>query len=68
MIGTKEYTPLDLSTLCNAGPEIVPEQEQVLIGAHSVHGIPLQIGPTAQGSRACFLRLAGGDPSVAIDL
>lgn len=45
-----DYEPLDLSSLCNAGPEIYPERNRPAPGLHSFHGLPFQLGAVAQPS------------------
>ncbi len=63
-----DYSPLDLSSLCNAGADCVPGEERLATGLQQFHGIPFQIGsPTGDGP-ACLVRLAGQDHPVSIDL
>jgi hypothetical protein len=47
---------------------VLPEQAEAPAGRQIFHGIPFQIGSAASDADACFLRLAGGDPSVAVDV
>jgi hypothetical protein len=42
-----DYEPLDLTTLCNAGPEMFGERIQPPVGAQTFHGLPFQIGPVS---------------------
>jgi hypothetical protein len=65
---SEEYTPLDLSSVCNARRDLVPELAEVPVGGQLFHGIPFQIGSAAGDHDLCFLQLVEGDPSVAIEI
>ncbi len=76
MTPTKDYTPLDLSPVYNAGLDDVPAygagndaigvQEPPLRGAQTFHGIPFQIGPAQEQDGPCVVRLCGADPAVRV--
>ncbi len=51
----QDYQPLDLSSLCNTGPAILGENAKPAIGAQTFHGLPFQIGPSADAGGNCFL-------------
>ncbi len=38
------YQPLNLSSLCNAGPEILGSRERPPIGRQEFHGLPFLVG------------------------
>ncbi|HZO86788.1 MAG TPA: CehA/McbA family metallohydrolase [Chthonomonadaceae bacterium] len=40
----KDYEPLDLSALYNAGPEVCGPERKPALGAQTFHGLPFQIG------------------------
>src|SRR5262245_59276227 len=50
-----DYEPLDLSAVCNAGPEVYPPNQVPLTGAQLFHGLPFQIGPTTGEPSAASL-------------
>ena len=62
-----DYTPLDLSFICNAGRDTRTEFAALPVGFQSFHGLPFQIGPADAAPERCFLQLAAGDRAVSID-
>ena len=46
-----DYQPLNLSSLCNVGAEIIGENVTPAMGTQTFHGLPFQIG--VEGN--CFL-------------
>ncbi len=52
----KDYHPISLSALCNAGTEIISPQATPNIGSQTFHGLPFQIG---EGD-TCFLGFGDG--------
>ncbi len=56
----KDYQPLDLSALCNAGVEVFGNRTNPPIGRQSFHGLPFQVGPSEPTPERCFL-LFGDD-------
>ena len=54
-----DYKPIDLSELCNAGPDSLPSHDPPVIGAQTFRGLPFQVG--REGSSSCFIRLSEGD-------
>jgi hypothetical protein len=62
-----DYTPLDMSSFCTVGPEILPDLVESKIGRQTFHGIPFQIGAPDGARTPCFLKMAAGDPPVSID-
>ena len=72
----QDYTPLDLSSVYNAGLDAVPAgeagsedveaAEPPPIGAQTYQGIPFQIGPARDQGGPCLLRLTGADPAVSL--
>ena len=65
-----DYTPVDLSSVYNAGPEAIAaygarsdppdDVEPPLRGEQSFRGIPFHIGAAHDQSGPCFVRLSGG--------
>jgi hypothetical protein len=49
----KDYEPLDLTTLCNAGPELLGPDLDPRLGAQTFHGLPFQLG--GETGAPCFL-------------
>ena len=39
-----DYQPIDISSLCNVGAEILGENANPAIGEQTFHGLPFQIG------------------------
>ena len=63
-----DYTPLDLSSVCNAGADCLPGKKSLAIGGQVFHGIPFQIGPLHGDGRTCLVRLDGTHRVVSIDV
>lgn len=59
-----DYEPLDLSNLCNAGPNTLPSDDAPIIGSQTFRGLPFRIG--REGDTNCFLKLADGDAPVVL--
>ena len=62
-----DYEPLDLSALCNAGTELLGEDQDPPRGSQRFRGLPFQIGPGDAGDGPCFIGLGTGlgiDPVV----
>ncbi|MCL4544680.1 MAG: hypothetical protein M1118_08815, partial [Chloroflexi bacterium] len=55
-----DYTPLDLTPLCNADLSALPTGDHAPIGAQQFHGLPFLIGSSARKG-PCFLLLGGAD-------
>ena len=64
---TPDYEPVDLSSLCNAGLELLEGHRTPPVGAVAFHGIPFLIGGGA-GDGPCFVSLEPGGPSVTLDV
>ena len=47
-----DYEPIDLSELCNAGPDSLPPDDPPVIGAQTFRGLPFQVGK--EGSSQLF--------------
>jgi hypothetical protein len=56
----RDYEPLDLATLCNAGPELLGPNANPDIGAQTLYGLPFQIGSEAE--KPCFLGFGPQEP------
>jgi hypothetical protein len=52
----KDYQPLDISKLCNAGVAFIGKNAKPAIGKQTFHGLPFKIGGNA---RKCFLGFCG---------
>lgn len=59
-----DYKPIDLSTLCNAGPGLLPSNDPPAIGAQVFRGLPFHVGKT--NDSRCFIRLGEGDAPVTV--
>ncbi len=62
-----DYTPLDLSALCNAGVEVLNDNSERLLGRQSFQGLPFLIG--SEGARTgdkSFIALDGASASVTV--
>ena len=74
----EDYTPLDLSAICNADPADMSQYpatvatfeapQPPLRGAQSFHGIPFHIGSPHAHAGPCFVLLGGQDPAVHLPL
>ena len=53
----QDYEPLDLSALCNAGTELLGEDQDPPRGSQRFRGLPFQIGPGDAGDGPCFIGL-----------
>ena len=51
-----DYQPLNLSSLCNVGAEVLGENATPAIGTQTFHGLPFQIGEASN----CFLGFGNG--------
>ena len=51
----QDYQPLDLSPLCNVGTAVLGENTSPAIGSQTFHGLPFQIGPSAEDASNLFL-------------
>ncbi len=47
----KDYQPLDLSALCNAGLDVLNEEMSVSIGEQALRGLPFVVGSPELGRR-----------------
>ena len=62
-----DYEPLDLSALCNAGLDLIPESQRPPAGRQTLRGLPFVIGPDGgNGHDGCFIALNGADSPVTI--
>ena len=64
----RDYQPLDLSALCNAGPEVLGGGESPLLGSQNFHGLPFLVGGGGNNQGRCFIALDGGSESVTIPI
>ena len=53
-----EYEPIDLTTLTNAGLDVLAEGPSAPTGEQNFHGLPFMIGP---GDGKCFIAIEGDD-------
>ena len=60
-----DYQPLDLSTLCNAGLEVLGANADAPIGKQAFRGLPFLVN--ADGSK-CFIALNDASGSVTIPI
>ena len=49
-----DYEPIDLSELCNAGPDLLPPDDPPVIGAQAFRGLPFQVGKDGQSKAASY--------------
>ncbi|MDE0503836.1 MAG: hypothetical protein OXI86_07130, partial [Candidatus Poribacteria bacterium] len=65
----KDYQPLDLSALCNAGLDILNEEASVSIGEQTLRGLPFLVG-SSDSERAdnCFIGFDAKGESVTIPI
>lgn len=56
----QDYQPLDISTLCNVGPEVLGENANPAMGGQTFHGLPFQIGMSGETDEKCFLGFGEG--------
>src|SRR5690349_8803404 len=54
------YELLDLSALCNTGPEIVGPDRDPAVGEQTFHGLPFRIG--SDKGAPCFLGFGASSP------
>jgi hypothetical protein len=66
-VETADYTPLDLSSVCNAGADCLQDTEALPTGCQMFHGIPFQIGSPGGEGHYCLIRLAGHDGALSIE-
>ena len=62
----KDYEPLDLSAVYNAGAEVLRDVDPPPTGAQSFHGIPFLLGGGEGGGDQTVIGLDGGTSSVVI--
>ena len=55
-----DYEPIDLSTLCNAGPEILGADYPWIAGPRSFRGLPFQIGRTDRSAGPSLVHFGSG--------
>ena len=60
------YEPLDLSAWCNAGLEVLGEDQSAPIGAQTFRGLPFLVG--SQRSDQCFIALDSKTAGVSIPI
>jgi hypothetical protein len=65
---TRDYEPVDLSGVCNAGLKTLEGLRQPPIGDQTFHGIPFRIGDPADAEAPCFVVLEPGDAAVSVPL
>ena len=63
---TREYEPLDLSAVCNAGLKILEGLRQPPVGETAFHGIPFLIGDRSDADAPCFVLLEPGHGGVTV--
>ncbi len=62
-----DYEPLDISALCNAGAEVLRQDEVPLTGQQSLRGLPFLIGPEqADSGTKNLVALDGSSDSVTV--
>ena len=61
----KDYVPLDISPLYNAGIEALADGTPAAVGLRTFRGLPFQVGP-GDAHGPCFIALAGSAASVTI--
>ena len=62
-----DYEPLDISTLCNAGLDVLGEGEEPPTGSVKINGLPFQVGPEDGGGH-CFVALDGSPIALTLDI
>ena len=58
-----DYQPLDLSSLCNTGMEVLGEGNDAPVGSQSFRGLPFQVGSPEGDRNRCFLAFGEGHKS-----
>ncbi len=64
-----DYEPLDISSLCNGGADLLESDADVELGRVTMRGLPFLVG--AEGTAAgdtCFISLDGSDSSVKVPI
>jgi hypothetical protein len=55
-----DYEPLDLSAACNAGLELLGQEQRAAIGMQRFQGLPFQVGAAEPDQRRCFVAFGTG--------
>jgi len=63
-----DYEPLDISSLCNAGPDTLGEDSGFEPGRQSLRGLPFQVGDEGDPAADCLIALDGTSPGVTIPI
>ena len=61
-----DYEPLDISTQCNAGLEVLGEDSEAPIGLQTFHGLPFLIGGNGAQEDRCLIALDGSSTALSI--
>ena len=62
-----DYEPLDISTLYNAGMDVLDGEEGAPTGSVTINGLPFLIGSKEGGDR-CFIALDGSSDTLKLDV
>ncbi len=64
-----DYEPLDLFPLCNGGPELLEDGDDVELGRVTMRGLPFLVGaPGEQADGSCFITLGGSESGVTVPI
>ncbi len=64
-----EYQPIDISSYCSAGAEVLNASQQLLVGEQTFHGLPFLIGAKdGDGSGNCFAAFDGASEELTIPI
>ena len=62
-----DYQPLDLSKWCNAGLEVLGEEQHALVGRQMFHGLPFLVGAGGEAAgEGCFIAFDSGTSSLTV--
>jgi hypothetical protein len=64
----RDYEVVDLSSVLNAGPDVLAGHRTPVVGRCSFHGVPFAIGSLAGGDGPCFVRLDPASEVVSVKL
>jgi hypothetical protein len=62
----RDYEVVDLSSVLNAGVDVLAGHRSPVVGQRTFHGIPFAIGPPSGGDGPCFVRLDPGSQAVSV--
>ena len=64
-----DYEPLDISSLCNGGPDLLENGAGIELGRVTMRGLPFLVGGAEeQSGERCFIALDGSESSVTLPI